>query len=468
MNLSWYAVARHELAGVLTEELKLSDHGNADPYASKSDIMLGINNLDRERAPVIAVALVGDANKEVFSWISTYAEEIFPLTQFCRVCSIDEWTLLKLQFRQESMVGAVSPIWSSIVLGEMLGQADADTQVAGVPLARANACFSFALARTLLLYPNNEIARLRCVEKLGIAERDPRFGYRHISVELIWKVWTVALSLHNVLSFNSFNVLETVLQIVSAIDKQAAPILATNSLLLSDSAEDRVDGFDAIADTLVRKFNLKVIERQACTITLAAAAVLAGRGTSHIHLLSPIAKLFPEVLVWYGLFSGVLGPRGWDKAWRQQTKGVERALRQLFRPDEPVTADICWPEYEWLAKTYNSSESLSMIPKNTSRSLTIELLPGVNCQFRLGGQRSNVKTNEGTRVAEMYMRDEKPAITEKNLAQAIDLLEHAQHLLRSHTRRPIQQSLLEEDGYEKGSRPIQRKSKVKTDKKTLK
>lgn len=460
MNLSWYPVARHELAGILTEEFELSGRGYADPYASKSDIMLGIHNPDRRGIPVVAIALVGDTDKELFSWISTYAEEIFPLTQFCRVCSIDEWTLLKLQFHQDSMVGVVSPIWSSVILGEMLGQADADTQVAGIPLARANACFSFALARTLLLYPNNEIATHRCAEKLSIAERDPRFGPRPISVDLIWKVWTVALSLYNV-SLDSFNVLKTMLQIVSAIDKQASSVLATNNLLLSDSAEDRVEGFDAIADAVIKKFNLKAIERQTCSITLAAAAVLAGRGTTHIHLLSPTAKLFPEILVWYGLFSGVLGPRGWDKAWTQQTKGVERALRQLFRPDEPVAADICWPEYEWLAKTYNSPEALSMIPKTTSRSLTIELLPGVNCQFRFGGQGSSIKTKEGVRTAETDMRDEKLAITERNLARAIDLLEYTQHLLRSDTRRPTQQSLLEE-----GRRPLQRTSKNKTNKKS--
>ena len=70
----------------------------------------------------------------------------------------------------------------------------------------------------------------------------------------------------------------------------------------------------------------------------------------------------------------------------QKTKGVEKALRQFFRPDEPVMADLCWPEYEWLSKTYDSHEALSTIPKNALRSLAIELLPGVNCQFRLVGQ----------------------------------------------------------------------------------
>lgn len=467
MDFSWYSLNRHELPGVLTEELKLSGQANADPYALKADIMLGANSSDRDGYPPFSVAVVGDSRKELFSWISTYAEELFPLTQFCRVCSIEDWTSLKLQFRQESIVGTVPPIWSSLVLGEMLGQADADTQVAGIPLARASACFSFALARTLLLYPNHEKARYWCTERLDIAERDPRFGRRRISVELVWKVWSVAISLKDVPN-ESLHVIETVLQVIAAIDKQAVSILATNQLLLSDSAEDRVEGFDLIADLLIEKLNSNALKRQTCVVTLAASAVLAGRGTSHIHLLAPTAKLFPEVLVWFGLFSGVLGPRSWDKAWRQQSKGVERILRSLFRPDDPVAADICWPEYEWLSKTYDSPGALGIIPKNTPRSLAIELLPGVTCQFRLAGQSTNVKTNDEDRSAEMHIRDEKSVITDNVLTQAMDLLDHVQYLLRPYARRPIQQSLFEENDYKKASQLTRRKSNVKTDKKPFK
>jgi len=449
-------------------EFKLSSYRMSDPDSIDSDVVLGISDDEHSGDPIIAVALVGSSEKELFSWISTYAEEAFPLTQFCRVCSIEDWTQLELQTRIESMVGIVSPIWSSIVLGEMLGQADADTNIVGVPLARATACFSFAIARTVLLYSGHEIARNRCIERLVMVERDSRFVRRHITVELLRKVWSVALSLQNVPN-ESLNVLDTVLQVVGAIDKQAADLLATNNLLLSDSAEDRVEGFDVIADVLIGRLTSNAIGRDAGTVALAAAAVLAGRGTSHILLLASAAKIFPEVLVWYGLLAGVLGPSYWDKAWRQHAKGVERSLRQFFRPDEPVAEDICWLEYEWLTKTYGTLEVLSAIPKSIPRSLAIEILPGVGCQFRLVGQGSNVKANEDRYAVDMKDKTGVPAITESVLVHAVELLTHVQQLLLPHgtPRGQVQLSLFEEDTSIKPSQSSRRKPKDKPNKKSI-
>lgn len=462
MNLSWYALNRQELPNVLMGELKLSSRPMSDPYSTDSEVVLGISNAERGSDPIVAVALVGATGKELFSWVSTYAEEIFPLTQFCRVCSIDDWKQLQLQTHNESMIGAVSSIWPSVVLGEMLGQADADTNVAGIPLARAAACFSFAIARTILLYPSHEIALNRCTERMAMVERDSRFGQRLITVESLKKVCSVALPLQDVLN-ESLNIVDIVLQIVRAIDKQAADLLVANNSLLSDSAEDRVEGFDSVADTLFEKLNSNAIKRDVGTVTLAAAAILAGRGTSHIQLLATVAKRFPETLVWYGLLAGVLGPRGWDKAWRQQTKSVERSLRQFFRPDEPVAADICWSEYEWLSKTYNSMEVLNSIPKSAPRSLAIELLPGVSCQFRFAGQGSNAKTIEDHQATEIKGKIEVPVITESILLQAVDLLADVQKLLLPHgvPRGHRQLSLFEGDSSTKPSPPPRRKPKDK-------
>lgn len=466
MNLSWYSLTRQELPEALMRKFKFPSYRMSDPYSTSSDVVLGISEADYNRDSFVAVALVGTAKKEVFSWISTYAEEAFPLTQFCRVCSVEDWKQLQLQTRKESMIGKVSPILTSIVLGEMLGQADADTNVAGIPLARAAACYSFAIVRTLLLYPSLEIAQNMCAERLVMVERDSRFGRRPISVESLMKVMSVAQPLLDVLN-ESLNVIETVLQIVAAIDKQAAQLLTTNNLLLSDSAEDRVGGFDIVANALFERLNSNAIGRDAGTVALAAAAVLAGRGTSHIHLLASTAKSFPETLVWYGLLSGLLGPRGWDKAWSQQTKCVERALRQFFRPDEPVSADICWSEYEWLSKTFDSLKALSSLPKNTTKSLTIELLPGVNCQFRLGSQVPNTRANEEQRIADMELREMIPVISESTLAKALELLTEAQKLLRlqGFPRSPIQKSLFEGDDSTKPSQSPRRKSGDKTEKK---
>lgn len=470
MNLSWYSLTRHELPEALIGKFNFPSHRISDPYSVSADVVLGIiSDSDHNKSNVIGIALSSTSKKELFSWISTYAEEIFPLTQFCRVCSVEDWKYLQLQTRKDSIIGKVSPILTSIVLGEMLGQADADTNVIGIPLARAAACYSFAIARTLVLYPNIINAQNMCIERLAMVERDPRFGLRLISVASVKKIMSVAQPLLDVLN-EPLNVIEIVLQIVAAIDKQAAQFLTTNNLLLSDSAESRVEGFDILSDVLFEKLNSKTIGPDTVTIAIASAAILAGRGTGHIHLLASAAKSFPDTFVWYGLFAGVLGPRGWDKAWSQQTKGVERALRQFFRPDEPVSADICWTEYEWLSMTFDSLKALSSLPKNTTKSLTIELLPGVNFQFRLGSQAIDSRVNEVQKIADMETCEMLPAISESKLAQAMELLNQAQHILRPQlfSRNFIQKSLFEEDVSKKPKQSIKRKSGDKFIKKTNK
>jgi hypothetical protein len=70
MDISWYSIDRHELPGVLTEELKLSQQANIDPYTSKADIMLGSKDPNHDGYATIAVAVVGDSRKELFSWIT--------------------------------------------------------------------------------------------------------------------------------------------------------------------------------------------------------------------------------------------------------------------------------------------------------------------------------------------------------------------------------------------------------------
>lgn len=463
MNLTWHSLNRQKLPDVLTNKSKLPIGGVNHPQLVDSDILLGVYDVPKNGAPVVALALVGSSRKELFSWISTYAEELFPLSQFCRICAIEDWNQLELQTLVTPKVGTISPIWSSIVLGEMLGQADADTDVSGVPLARANACYSFAIARTSYLYPDSAVAQNLCIDRLNMVERDSRFGRRQITVESLKKTWSIALALQDI-DHESANFLETVLKIAAAIDNQIANILASNHLLLSDSAEDRVGGFDAVSDVLSKKLDSNSISREAGAAAFAAAALLAGRGTSHIQLLAPCAKRFPETLVWYGLLAGMLGPQGWDKAWAQQTKGVERYLRQFFRPDEPVIADICWPEYEWITKTFDSLEVLSSIPKNTPRSLAVELLPGVSCQFRFGAPAINAKGNIEERHSADTVAINKPhAVTNDKLVLALDLLTQVQKILQSNpsARETVQPSLFDKDSPIESGKPTRPKSRGK-------
>lgn len=459
MNLIWYPITGHELPEALRDESKIKSLSNS---ALPSDTMLGTSSIGQGKVPQAAAILTGSDRNELLAWISTYAEEMFPLSQFCRVCSKEDWSDLGLQYRTEYALGAAHPIWPSLVLGEMLGQADAEIDVASVPLARASACFSFAVARTALLYPNHENAKQKCITRLAIADRESRFVRRHITVDSLTRVWLVATSLST--AGISGDPLQTIVRVVSSVSKSAAELVSGNQSLLSDSAEDRVVGFDSVADYLFDKRESDLLGREGSSIALAAAALLAGRGTSHIQLLAPTAKLFPESLVWFGLLSGVLGPRVWDKAWMQQTKGVERALRQFFRPDEPVSADICWPEYEWLSHTYDSREVLSTIPKSAPRSLAIEVLPGVNCQFRLSDPTLHASASEERRPAAIEQKNSTPAITEKTLAHVVQLLSSIQQLLEPQSIAPPQKFLFDIESPQRQNRAPARKKTSKTGK----
>lgn len=224
---------------------------------------------------------------------------------------------------------------------------------------------------------------MKCAERLASAEREPRFGRRNITTDLLRHVWSAAIALEQV-PIESLDFVSILLEALGGLNPEVSRLIRANDALLRDSAEQRVTGFDAVVDSL-RDLRATVFrDRDSRAMALAVAALLAGRGTSHVQLLAPTARDFPEVLVWYGLLAGLVGPRHWDRAWTQQAKGIERALRQFFRPDEPVQADICWVEYDWLARTYDSVEALTRLPRSFLSGLAIEIIPGVVCQFRLG------------------------------------------------------------------------------------
>lgn len=64
-------------------------------------------------------------------------------------------------------------------------------------------------------------------------------------------------------------------------------------------------------------------------------------------------------------------------------KGIERQIRSRFDWSEYSGFDLSWVEYSWLASTFDGGEIFSELPKLMPRILSIEILPGSTCQFRL-------------------------------------------------------------------------------------
>jgi hypothetical protein len=451
-KLDWFAVERDALAPVLLGVNQVGGRRRADPYTvGENEVLLGISTTSPfSDNGVPTILLLRDEHNDLLSWFATYAEEVFPLSQFVRVGCMQDWASGLISNADQRQIGAIGTVWPSIVLGEMLGQSSLEPDITSIPLSRASACYSFALARTALLYPDDERTRNTCVERLMHAEQQSRFGRRPVTTNVLRRAWMAALAVERVPLFRGGDDFAAeCLQLVSGVSPQAA-LLIDRRELLSDSAEERVAGFDLAIASLDAVPPADPSGRDTRAVTVAAAALLAGRGTSHLHLLNPSARDTPEAFVWFGLFAGALGPRHWDTAWMQQAKGVERALRQAFRFDDPVQADICWIEYEWLSRTFPSAEVLTGFPRSFPSGLSIEIVPGAVCQFRLGEQGSSNRSTADAR------RDLPNHREEGRVARAIELLTEAQRVLRSADSGTGQGSLFSE-GADRRSQKDKRK-----------
>ena len=390
---------------------------------SKTDLgrlcygVLGDEGVNDRRVKVV---LIGDERKEFFSWASTYAEEVFPVSMCARVMSMGDWYDLELERRSDWVDFRNSSVWSSIVLGELLGQSQGEVDATSVPIGRAPACFSYAVARAELLYPGNPNASTQVNKRLTTTGKDSRFGRRAIGPEALSPIWAICRQLSHLPSEDLAST-GAVLKVLEAVDSEAAALLSNTELLSSDFAEHRIEGFDALVDQLLYRRSPMEHRVGGIAPALAAAALLAGRGTSHLQLLTPVGRELPQVFAWFGMFAGLLGQDHWNLAWARGSKSVDRLLRQPFRVDEPVRADLCWLEFEWLSETFSTGDVFTELPKSAPRSLMVEVLPGVEFQLRLTSREA---------ASEQASTFNGPSISSKAVDEALKFIEAAHMLLR--------------------------------------
>ncbi len=322
--------------------------------------------------------------KETLSWLRVYARDVFPLSQFGRVVTMDDWRLLTEEdgtgdsFRDDR--------WASVVLGELLAQSDQDAPLDSLPVARAAACFSTAVARAHKLYDSYKATRV-CTDRLRAIESESRFVRRSVSVESLIPAWSMAST-----SFGSVSSASELAEfIITAADSyegrgNASPNgkrLLLPAGLFSDSIEERVVAFQqtaAEASSFVG--NQGNISTHTAAV-VAASAFLVGRGTSHAFLIKKHARLAPLAHVWFGVLAGIAGPTYWDASWARALKGIEKHIRASFCWSDPPMADISWTEYEWVSNAVRGNQAFTGMPRQVNTSISIEVLPGASCQMRL-------------------------------------------------------------------------------------
>ncbi|MEB1963165.1 hypothetical protein VDS46_19675 [Xanthomonas campestris pv. campestris] len=330
-----------------------------------------------------AFVLETQSAAETLSWLRVYATEAFPLSQFGRVLSFDDWEMISNQdspsysFRDDR--------WASVVLGELLAQSEQDISLDTISLSRVQACFSIAIARAHKFYDSHKVTRAS-TERLRAIESDPRFLRRSVNVDALVPIWSLASTNIGPVS-DVWELAEFIASAASAYHhkKEHTPVSieALPQGLRSESIEERVIAFQHLVSLILKTSQTSPNHASQHAAIIAAAAFLVGPGTSHAFLIKKSDKLAPLAQVWFGLIAGLAGRKYWDAAWTKALKGVEKHVKASFSWSDPPISDISWIEHNWITNAIRGPKAFQGISRQVQTSLSIEIFPGVSCQMRL-------------------------------------------------------------------------------------
>lgn len=431
---------------------------NSDNLDTNAGITIGFTRGNVSYNPP-SIILIEDRNvADIFSWLKVYAPETSPMSQFARVLSKADWQKFFHNSEHHNSTSLREDRWASVVLGELLAQGDADIELSTVPLSRATACFSTAMARSSIIHGHGSAVK-ECIIRLKLLEEDQRFVQRLISVNDMLPIWTILTSQIEE-PLDPKDVAKIVVLMAQKYGRESLKIDSRLSILgleqypelLSDSIEERIVAFQRLASEVATSFSEFPLSSYPNAL-LAAGAFLAGRGTTHAFLLRRWTRKMPAVFAWFGLMVALTSPDAWDPTWSRAVKGIERQLRVKFDWTDIPAADLCWTEYSWMAKIFDGFEVFNELPKLFPKVLSIEVIPGATCQLRLSSTLGdNDYESEQRHRSETEQRDIELRMI---LAQMVDLGLKARQLLGNHGSQPLptQRSLRLEDveGYTKNS-----------------
>lgn len=431
--IRWHTLDRNDLFDVVLGEHRPSTVGRLTiplNEVTSSTFVAGyseaLSSLKSYQPPSLLV--IGDqSSAEMFSWLRAYAAEASPLSQFARVVLVSDWRNFGDDGRNMSS-SQREDRWASVVLGETLSQGEVDVDLHALPLSRGGGTFSMAVARAALIYGPGDATRT-CVDRLRLVEADRRFARRSVGVDSLMPVWAIAGA--DISDSNpqeaAMLVLDAAFSYLSASGRDSFPQSYSFQGMYSDSVESRVVAFNQISSQILQDVKTSSNVSALAGPTLAAAAFLVGRSTSHSFLLKRVAREVPIAYAWFGLIAAKAGSRCWDANWLRALKGIERLLRPDFNWLEPSTADLSWAEFAWFATTFEGNDMFAAVPKMLPRTLAVEIVPGATCQFRLassaapGEQEARQTTDTSTKYRQQMLE-----LAAQNMALAQRLQSAAQ------------------------------------------
>ena len=416
-DIRWQTVGREDLLDALLGELNSPGlRSTTFPTFEVASGRLALGYPDDSsyggQSPPLLVVLGDEAVADTMSWLRVYASEASPVSQFARVALASDWQIFSDEHRRTISEDFRPDRWACVTVGEALAQVEGETELQGMALSRASSCFSLPVGRTTLLFGRGSATRI-CVDRLRAVGTDRRFGRRGVTVDQLLPIWAIAGA-----EFGGYvspeEAATLVMEAAAAHFRDSLPSSSRQSSLQldaypglsSDSIEERVIEFNRLSREIT------LLSQPQVSVTagpiLAAAAFLVGRSTSHAFLLRRLYRVSPAASAWFGVMAALAGPRAWDAAWLRAVKGAERLLKPKFQWLDVSAADICWPEFAWLAGTFDDASHLSALPKMLPRTLGVEIVPGVAIQLRLnvtGQAEPEIRTASDPTARERALQD---------------------------------------------------------------
>jgi hypothetical protein len=463
VDILWRSVKRESLTEALFGISSRSDFSDVlkrpvGAEEGKVSVAFSLDSPYPYSPPLLAV-FPDESSSDLFAWMKVYAPETSPISQFCRVLNHSDFQ----DFHELARRGGVggprrTDQWACLILGEILSQGDSEAEVKDIPQSRSSACFTTVMARSMMVYGLGYPFDA-CVDRLVALESEARFVKRQVTVSRLLPAWQMLyFETENISS--GVEAARFVLQkYLSAFENSA---VMPNGMrftfdgyggLFSDSIEERVTTFHRLAGDI--SFLIpQPSSNEFAGVMLAIGAFLVGRSTSHVFLLRRYAKGIPSLFAWFGLVAAFAGPKCWDSEWSKVTKGIERGLRTKFEWTDPPAADLCWAEFVWLANSFQGPEMFSDMPKISPKVLSIEVMPGITCQFRLAsGQNSSAETEHSLSQASLQ-QDKRMKEMALELAELTVRYKDVLTRAISPPAAPVQQSLgLAEEPPYKNARP---------------
>lgn len=393
LNIQWFGLSKEALPGILIgmEHPKNSAEISPEIVLSKNyDFAVALDLQSSLKNPLSVVIRDTDVPR-LLAWLHTYSDETFPLSQYCRVLTLSDWKLAT-----HESINSINPEllyqWANIISGEIIAQSDFKINLKSIALNRATSCLSYAMARGSIIFSQQPSEIFSLIgSRMLTCDEDTSLHRKKISADSLSKIWFFSNANHKKNDIPNRKIIDIV--------KSECPVIAEfiekNTALYSTSAEKRIAGFDQVIDYATSYLISQKSSESPFGLILAAAAFLAGRSTSHVILIEPYAKDYPEAYVWFGLFAGIAGPVSWDRDWMKLCKAVEKMLHAKYSLYEIPQTDISWVEYEWLKNLQNQPTIYPEILKQNTRGLIIEIFPSATCQFKLSlGNIDSYSSNE--------------------------------------------------------------------------